>query len=32
MLHNNNYKSAGDPWPDVNVSQREISGLTTFTT
>jgi hypothetical protein len=30
MLHNEHYKSVGDPWPDVNVNQREIPDLTIF--
>jgi hypothetical protein len=32
LLHNNHYKSVGDHWPDVNVSQQQIPGLTTFKT
>ncbi len=30
MLHNEHYKSVGDPWPDVNVNQWEIPDLTIF--
>jgi hypothetical protein len=37
MLHNEHYKSAGDPWPENNyvdvkhtVSHREIPGTTPF--